>query len=60
VKLSTELHITSIVVRTTSRRVQAHRIVMLHDGKVLSRARLDEVKNTTNATVRQFIEGRRV
>ena len=60
VKLSTELHITSIVVThdLQSAYKVADRIVMLHDGKVLFEGTPDEVRNTSNATVRQFIEGR--
>jgi phospholipid/cholesterol/gamma-HCH transport system ATP-binding protein len=31
---------------------------MLHDGKVYFQGTPDEVRNTSNAIVRQFIEGR--
>ncbi|MCI0453085.1 MAG: ABC transporter ATP-binding protein [Candidatus Latescibacteria bacterium] len=60
VKLSNELHITSIVVThdLASAYKVADRIVMLHDGKVLFEGSPDQVKKTTNAIVRQFIEGR--
>jgi len=60
VKLSSELHITSIVVThdLQSAYKVGHRIVMLHEGKILFEGTPDEVKHTTNATVRQFIEGR--
>lgn len=60
VKLSNELHITSIVVThdLASAYKVADRIVMLHDGKVLFDGTPDEVKSTSNAIVRQFIEGR--
>jgi len=60
VKLSTELHITSIVVTHALQSAYkvADRIVMLHDGKVLFDGTPEEVRNTSNATVRQFIEGR--
>jgi phospholipid/cholesterol/gamma-HCH transport system ATP-binding protein len=60
VKLSTELHITSIVVThdLQSAYKVADRIVMLHDGKVYFQGTPDEVRNTSNAIVRQFIEGR--
>lgn len=60
VKLSNELHITSIIVThdLQSAYKVAHRIVMLHDGKILFEGTPDEIKNTSNATVRQFIEGR--
>jgi len=60
VKLSGELHITSIVVThdLQSAYKVADRIVMLHDGKILFEGTPDEVKNTTHPIVRQFIEGR--
>ena len=60
VKLSSELHITSIVVThdLQSAYKVADRIVMLHDGKILFDGTPDEVKNTTHPIVRQFIEGR--
>lgn len=60
VKLSNELHITSIVVThdLASAYKVGDRIVMLHDGKVLFDGTPDEVKSTNNAIVRQFIEGR--
>lgn len=60
VKLSSELHITSIVVThdLQSAYKVADRIIMLHDGKILFDGTPDEVKNTTNPIVRQFIEGR--
>ncbi|HXV14806.1 MAG TPA: ABC transporter ATP-binding protein [Candidatus Krumholzibacteria bacterium] len=60
VKLSNELHITSIVVThdLASAYKVGDRIVMLHDGKVLFDGTPEQVKMTTNAIVRQFIEGR--
>ena len=60
VKLSNELHIPSIVVThdLASAYKVADRIVMLHDGKVLFDGTPEEVKSTSNAIVRQFIEGR--
>jgi phospholipid/cholesterol/gamma-HCH transport system ATP-binding protein len=60
VKLSNELHITSIVVThdLASAYKVADRIVMLHDGKVLFDGSPEQVKTTHNAVVRQFIEGR--
>ncbi len=60
VKLSNELHITSIVVThdLASAYKVADRIVMLHDGKVLFDGTPEQVKSTNNAIVRQFIEGR--
>jgi phospholipid/cholesterol/gamma-HCH transport system ATP-binding protein len=60
VKLSNELHITSIVVThdLQSAYKVGDRIVMLHGGKVLFDGTPDEVKHTANPIVRQFIEGR--
>lgn len=60
VKLSNELHITSIVVThdLASAYKVGDRIVMLHDGKVLFDGTPEQVKSTNNAIVRQFIEGR--
>jgi phospholipid/cholesterol/gamma-HCH transport system ATP-binding protein len=60
VKLSNELHITSLVVThdLASAYKVGDRIVMLHDGKVLFDGTPDDVKSTSNAIVRQFIEGR--
>jgi phospholipid/cholesterol/gamma-HCH transport system ATP-binding protein len=60
VKLSNELHITSIVVThdLQSAYKVGDRIVMLHGGKVLFDGSPDDVKNTVNPIVRQFIEGR--
>jgi phospholipid/cholesterol/gamma-HCH transport system ATP-binding protein len=59
VKLSNELHITSLVVThdLASAYKVGDRIVMLHEGKVLFDGTPDEVKSTDNAIVRQFIEG---
>ncbi len=60
VKLSNELHITSIVVThdLASAYKVGDRIVMLHDGKVLYDGTPEEVKHTAHPVVRQFIEGR--
>jgi phospholipid/cholesterol/gamma-HCH transport system ATP-binding protein len=60
VKLSNELHITSIVVThdLQSAYKVADRIVMLHEGKVLFEGTPDDVKETAHPIVRQFIEGR--
>jgi phospholipid/cholesterol/gamma-HCH transport system ATP-binding protein len=60
VKLSNELHITSIVVThdLASAYKVGDRIVMLHDGKVLFSGTPDQVKSTSHPIVRQFIEGR--
>ncbi len=60
VKLSNELHITSIVVThdLASAYKVADRIVMLHEGKILFDGTPEQVKSAHNAVVRQFIEGR--
>jgi phospholipid/cholesterol/gamma-HCH transport system ATP-binding protein len=60
VKLSNELHITSVVVThdLQSAYKVADRIVMLHEGKVLFDGSPDDVKSTAHPIVRQFIEGR--
>lgn len=60
VKLSDELHITSIVVThdLASAYKVGDRIVMLHEGKVMFEGTPDEVKETRHPIVRQFIEGR--
>ncbi len=60
VKLSDELHITSIVVThdLASAYKVGDRIVMLHEGKVLFEGTPEEVRNTRHPIVRQFIEGR--
>jgi phospholipid/cholesterol/gamma-HCH transport system ATP-binding protein len=60
VKLSNELHITSVVVThdLQSAYKVADRIVMLHGGKVLFEGSPEDVKNTHQPIVRQFIEGR--
>ncbi len=60
VKLADELKITSVVVThdLASAYKVADRIAMLHDGRVIFEGTPDEVKQTDNATVRQFIEGR--
>ncbi|MDI6756699.1 MAG: ATP-binding cassette domain-containing protein [Endomicrobiia bacterium] len=58
-KLQRNLKITSIVV--THDMVAAYkvsnRIAMLYDGKIVEIGSPDEIKNTRNETVRQFIEG---
>lgn len=58
-KLQRDLKITSIVV--THDMVAAYkvsnRIAMLYDGKIVQIGSPDEIKNTSNPIVRQFIEG---
>lgn len=60
IKLADELKITSVVVThdLASAYKVADRIAMLHDGRVIFEGTPDEVRNTDNAFVRQFIEGR--
>jgi phospholipid/cholesterol/gamma-HCH transport system ATP-binding protein len=60
VKLANELNITSIIVThdLASAYKVADRIIMLHAGKVHFEGSPEQVKSTTNAIVRQFIEGR--
>ena len=59
-KLADELNITSVVVThdLASAYKVADRIAMLHDGKIIYSGTPDEVRETDNATVRQFVEGR--
>jgi phospholipid/cholesterol/gamma-HCH transport system ATP-binding protein len=58
-KLQRNLKITSIVV--THDMVAAYkvsnRIAMLHEGRIIETGTPDDIKNTGNETVRQFIEG---
>jgi phospholipid/cholesterol/gamma-HCH transport system ATP-binding protein len=60
VKLADQLNITSVVVThdLASAYKVADRIAMLHDGKIIFVGTPDEVRNSDNAIVRQFIEGR--
>ena len=57
--LSKKLSITSVVVTHDMQSVFriADRIAMLHDGKILQVGTPEEIKNTTNPMVKQFIEG---
>jgi phospholipid/cholesterol/gamma-HCH transport system ATP-binding protein len=59
VRLNTELHITSIVVTHDMRSVYtiSDRVAMLHYGVVRFTGNTDELKSTTDAVVKQFIEG---
>lgn len=60
IKLADELTITSVVVThdLASAYKVADRIAMLHDGVIIFHGTPDQVRNTDNAIVRQFIEGR--
>ncbi|MCP4293752.1 MAG: ABC transporter ATP-binding protein [bacterium] len=59
IKLQKELGVTSIVVThdMPSAFKIADRIAMLSQGKIVYTGTVDEVKNTSNPMVRQFIEG---
>jgi phospholipid/cholesterol/gamma-HCH transport system ATP-binding protein len=57
--LSKKLHITSIVVTHDMKSVFsiADRIVMLYDGKVITEGTMEEIKNSKDPLVGQFITG---
>jgi len=59
VRLNEELHITSIVVTHDMKSVYkiSDRVAMLHYGVVRFNGTTDELKNTADPVVRQFIEG---
>ena len=57
--LSKKLSITSVVVTHDMNSVFriADRIAMLHEGRILQVGTKEEIKNTTNPMVKQFVEG---
>jgi phospholipid/cholesterol/gamma-HCH transport system ATP-binding protein len=57
--LSKKLHITSIVVTHDMKSVFsiADRIVMLYEGKVIAEGAMEEIKNSDDPRVRQFVTG---
>ena len=59
VELHDKLQITSIAVThdMTSAYKIAERIAMLYNGKIIATGAPDEIKNTGNPVVRQFITG---
>ena len=59
VAVNEQLGVTSIAVThdLTSARKIAHRIVMLHEGRVIWDGTPDEIDKTDNAVVRQFVAG---
>ncbi|MFH1700316.1 MAG: ABC transporter ATP-binding protein [Candidatus Zixiibacteriota bacterium] len=59
VDVNKQLGVTSIAVThdMASAYKIAHRIIMLHDGKIVWDGTPDEIKQTDNATVQQFISG---
>ena len=59
IRLHDKLEITSIVVThdMVSAYKVANRIAMLYDGKIIEEGSPDEIKNTNNPVVRQFITG---
>lgn len=58
-RMQEKLKVTSIVVThdMTSAYKVANRIAMLYDGKIIGMGSPDEIKNTTNPVIRQFISG---
>jgi len=60
IKLKEELNITSVVVThdLASAYKVADRIAMLHDGKIIKDGTVEEMRNSDDPVVRQFIEGR--
>jgi phospholipid/cholesterol/gamma-HCH transport system ATP-binding protein len=59
IRLKEQLKVTSIVVThdMVSAYKVATRIAMLYDGKIIAQGTPDEIKNTTDPVVRQFITG---
>jgi phospholipid/cholesterol/gamma-HCH transport system ATP-binding protein len=60
VRMERQLGVTGVVITHDMRSAYtvANRIAMLYDGKVRQFGTVDEIKNTTDPVVRQFIEGR--
>jgi len=58
-KLEKELGVTSIAVTHDMKSAYkiADRIVMLHHGKIIAEGDADEIRNSTNPIVQQFIQG---
>ncbi len=58
-RMQERLKVTSIVVThdMTSAYKVANRIAMLYEGKIIGTGTPDEIKNTTNPIIRQFITG---
>ncbi|MGD9899316.1 MAG: ABC transporter ATP-binding protein [Calditrichaceae bacterium] len=59
IELSEKLNVTSIVVTHDMQSVAkvADRVVMLHDGIIMFNGSVDELQNTTEPAVRQFVKG---
>lgn len=59
-RMRDQLAVTSVVVSHNVGSVMrmSDKIVMLHEGRVAAVGTPDEIRNTTNPTVRQFIEGK--
>jgi len=57
--LRRELRITSVVVTHDMKSAfkVADRIAMLHEGKIIHSGAPDEIRETTNPVVRQFVDG---
>jgi phospholipid/cholesterol/gamma-HCH transport system ATP-binding protein len=62
VSLKDKLKVTSVVVSHNMQSVfrTADRIAMIHEGKLMALGTSEEIKNTDDPLVRQFIEGRSV
>jgi len=60
VRMEHQLGVTGVVITHDMRSAYtvANRIAMLYEGKVRQFGTVDEIKNTTDPVVRQFIEGR--
>jgi phospholipid/cholesterol/gamma-HCH transport system ATP-binding protein len=60
VRMERQLGVTGVVITHDMRSAYtvANRIAMLYEGKVRQFGSVDEIKNTTDPVVRQFIEGR--
>jgi phospholipid/cholesterol/gamma-HCH transport system ATP-binding protein len=60
VRMERQLGVTGVVITHDMRSAYtvANRIAMLYEGKVRQFGTVDEIKNTTDPVVRQFIEGR--
>jgi phospholipid/cholesterol/gamma-HCH transport system ATP-binding protein len=58
-EMQSKLDVTSVVVThdMTSAYKVADRISMLHEGRILETGTPDEIRNTTDPTVRQFVRG---
>ncbi|RJQ16668.1 MAG: ABC transporter ATP-binding protein [Nitrospiraceae bacterium] len=60
IKMREKLHVTSVAITHDMRSAYkiADTIAMLYNGVIIARGTTDEIKNTSDPVVRQFIEGR--